>query len=80
VSLLAVGVMGASPTALKPFDPVVFQGVVEATAKELLLPGAIVLLHTPQGEFDFGYGTTELGTTTPPRTDTHFRAASTSLS
>jgi hypothetical protein len=52
VSLLAVGVMGASPTALKPFDPVVFQGVVEATAKELLLP----------------------------RTDTHFRAASTSLS
>ena len=45
-------------------------------AKELLLPGAMVLLHTPQGDFVFGYGTTELGGTTPPRADTHFRAAS----
>jgi hypothetical protein len=26
-------------TNLKPFDPVALQGVVEATAKELLLPG-----------------------------------------
>ena len=34
-------------TNLKPFDPVVIQGVVEATAKELLLPGAMVLLRTP---------------------------------
>jgi len=72
----SVGTMGASPTALKPFDPVAFQGAVEATAKELLLPGAMVLLRTPQGEFAFGYGATELGGTTPPRADTHFRAAS----
>jgi hypothetical protein len=36
-------------TNLKPFDPVALQGVVEATAKELLLPGAMVLLRTPQG-------------------------------
>jgi D-alanyl-D-alanine carboxypeptidase len=72
----SVGIMGVSPTALKPFDPVAFQGAVEATAKELLLPGAMVLLRTPQGEFAFGYGSTELGVTTPPRADTHFRAAS----
>jgi D-alanyl-D-alanine carboxypeptidase len=72
----SVGTMGASPTALKPFDPVAFQGAVEAIAKELLLPGAMVLLRTPQGEFAFGYGATELGGTTPPRADTHFRAAS----
>jgi CubicO group peptidase (beta-lactamase class C family) len=63
-------------TNLKPFDPVALQGVVEATAKELLLPGAMVLLRTPQGDFAFGYGATELGGTTPPRADTHFRAAS----
>src|SRR6516225_2431526 len=68
--------MGASPTALKPFDPVAFQGAVEATAKELLLPGAMVLLRTPQGEFAFGYGSTELGMSTPPRAGTHFRIAS----
>ena len=41
-----------------------------------MLPGAMVLLSTPQGDVVFGYGTTELGTTNPPRVDTHFRAAS----
>jgi D-alanyl-D-alanine carboxypeptidase len=63
-------------TNLKPLDPVALQGVVEATAKELLLPGAMVLLHTPQRNFAFGYGTTELGFTNPPRADTYFRVAS----
>jgi len=63
-------------TNLKAFDPVALQGVMEATAKELLLPGAMVLLRTPQGDFAFGYGATEMGGTIPPRGDTHFRAAS----
>jgi CubicO group peptidase (beta-lactamase class C family) len=63
-------------TNLKPFDPVALQGVVEATAKELLLPGAMVLLRTPQGDFAFGYGVTELGGTIPPTADTYFRAGS----
>jgi D-alanyl-D-alanine carboxypeptidase len=53
-------------TNLKPLDPVALQGVVEATAKELMVPGAMVLLHTPQGNFAFGYGTTELGLTNAP--------------
>src|SRR6202012_5747135 len=43
---------------------------------ELLIPGAVILLRTPQGEFTATYGTTLLGATTPPRADTHFRAAS----
>ena len=63
-------------TNLKPFDPVALQSVVEATAKELLLPGATVLLRTPQGNLAFGYGAAELGGTTSTRADTHFRAAS----
>jgi len=63
-------------TNLKPFDPVALQGLVEATAKKLLLPGAMVLLRTSQGDFAFGYGATELGGTIPPRADTHFRAGS----
>src|SRR6516225_361014 len=63
-------------TNLKSFEPAALQGIVETTAKELLLPGAIVLLRTPQGNIAFGYGATELGGTTSPRADTHFRAAS----
>ena len=77
VVFLACSVTGtAEATNLKPFDPVALQGVAETTAKELLLPGAMVLLRTPQGDFAFGYGATELGGTIPPRADTHFRAAS----
>ena len=72
----SVGGMRASATALKPIDPVALQATVEGLAKELLLPGAMVLLKTPQGNFVFGYGTTELGVTNPPRADTHFRIAS----
>ena len=68
--------MGASTSALKPIDSVALQATVEGLAKELLVPGAMVLLHTPQGDFVFGYGTTELGVTNPPRANTHFRAAS----
>lgn len=68
--------MGASTTALKPFDPVALQATVEAMGKELLLPGAMVILRTKQGDFAFGYGATELGGTTKPRADTHFMTAS----
>lgn len=50
--------------------------MVDTTAKELLIPGAVVLLRTPQGEFTISYGTTLLGATSPPRADTHFRIAS----
>jgi CubicO group peptidase (beta-lactamase class C family) len=78
VAAVACSVSGTAEatTNLKPFEPVGLQGVVETTAKELLLPGAVVLLRTPQGDFSFGYGATELGGTISPRTDTHFRVAS----
>jgi CubicO group peptidase (beta-lactamase class C family) len=76
VVVCSMGAMGAAATNLKPIKPVALQGVVEATAKQLLLPGALVLLHTPQGDFAFGYGATELGGTTAPRADMHFRIAS----
>ena len=76
VTVCSAGAMGASAAALKPFDPVALQETVQATAKELMVPGAMVLLRTPQGEFAFGYGSTELGVTNPPRGDTHFRVAS----
>jgi hypothetical protein len=65
----------AQSSALKPIDPAALQTTVDATAKELLIPGAVVLLRTPQGEFTVTYGTTLLGAKSPPRADTYFRAA-----
>ena len=66
----------AQSSALKPIDPAALQTTIDATAKELLIPGAVVLLRTPQGEFALTYGTTLLGAKSPPRADTYFRAAS----
>jgi D-alanyl-D-alanine carboxypeptidase len=63
-------------SALKPIDQAALQTMVDTTAKELLIPGAVVLLRTPQGEFTVTYGTTLIGATSPPRADTHFRIAS----
>jgi len=63
-------------SALKPIDQVALQSLVDTTIKELLIPGAVVLLRTPQGDFTAASGTTQLGTTSRPGTDTHFRIAS----
>jgi D-alanyl-D-alanine carboxypeptidase len=49
---------------------------VDATAEELLVPGAVVILSTAQDELTVSYGITTLGATIPPRADTHFRIAS----
>ena len=66
----------AGSSALKPIDQSALQAMVDTTARELQVPGAMVLLRTPQGDFTVSSGTTQLGTTTPPRADTHFRIAS----
>src|SRR5205809_3522700 len=63
-------------SALKPIDQAALQTMLDTTAKELLIPGAVVLLRTPQGEFTVSYGTTLLGAVSPPHADTHFRIAS----
>jgi D-alanyl-D-alanine carboxypeptidase len=63
-------------SALKPIDQAALQAAIDATAEELLVPGAVVILSTPQGEFTVSSGTTTLGATISPRADTHFRIAS----
>jgi D-alanyl-D-alanine carboxypeptidase len=63
-------------SGLKPIDAAALQATVDAAAREMLVPGAIVLLRTPQGEVIVSSGTTELGVTIPPRADTYFRIAS----
>ena len=45
-------------SALKPIDKAALQTLVDTTAKKLLIPGAVVLLRTPHGEFTVSYGTT----------------------
>src|SRR4029079_2772514 len=66
----------ASNSALKTIDPQAFQAVVDATAKQLKVPGAMGVLLTPQGNFNAAFGTTELGAQTSPDAITHFRIAS----
>ena len=63
-------------SGLKPIEQSALQTMLNTTAKELLIPGAIILLRTPQGEFTIPYGTTLLGATIPPTADTYFRIAS----
>jgi CubicO group peptidase (beta-lactamase class C family) len=65
-----------SPQNLKKIDRAALQALVDKTAKELLIPGAVVLLRTPQGEFAVTNDTTLLGAKSPPSVDTYFRAAS----
>jgi D-alanyl-D-alanine carboxypeptidase len=66
----------AGASALKPIDQTALQAMVDTTAQELLVPGAVVLLRTPQGQFTVTHGTTQLGTASPPSADTYFRIAS----
>jgi D-alanyl-D-alanine carboxypeptidase len=63
-------------SALKTIDPQRFQAVVAAAADQLVVPGAMVLLRTPQGQYNAAVSTTELGGQTPPAANTHFRIAS----
>lgn len=66
----------STDSALKTIDPKALQAVVDALANELMVPGAMVVLRTPQGSFTTAVGTTEIGAQTPPEATTHFRIAS----
>jgi D-alanyl-D-alanine carboxypeptidase len=68
----------SASAALKPIDQAALQAVVEKATKEMLVPGAIVAIRTPQGSYIAAVGTTELGKQTPPDVNTHFRIASNS--
>ncbi len=83
-ALLGAGATGANPptpvaltsTTLKPISQIALQTMLNATARKLLIPGAVVLLRTPQGEFTATYGTTQIGTMRRPAAGTYFRIAS----
>lgn len=79
-ALLLAGCGGSGSSggdsALRRIDPAALQATVDATAAELLVPGAVVLLRTPQGEFTVTYGSTERNGTTPPAPGDRFRIGS----
>jgi CubicO group peptidase (beta-lactamase class C family) len=81
-SLVSAGLSAEATAAtqtksgLKPIDQGSLQALVGKTARKLHVPGAVVHLRTPQGEFTAAYGTTRLGARIRPRTYTHFRIAS----
>lgn len=62
--------------ALKAIDEAALKVVVEKATKDMRVPGAVVMIRTPQGSYTAAVGTTELGQDAPPDADTHFRIAS----
>lgn len=48
----------------------------EETAEEMLVPGAVMLVRTPDGEITSAYGVTEWNGTTPVTLDDHIRIGS----
>ena len=66
----------AEPAGLKPIEPEALQALVDETMKDMLVPGAVVVLRTPEGNVTATYGATELGGDTRPDADTNFRIAS----
>ncbi|PRC58005.1 D-alanyl-D-alanine carboxypeptidase, partial [Mycobacterium sp. ITM-2017-0098] len=62
--------------ALKPMDATSFRALVERLVADLKVPGAMVVIRSPQGTIDAAVGTTDLAARTPPDATTHFRIAS----
>ena len=68
--------LGAKQSALRPIDAAAMQGTVERLAKEMLVPGAVVILRTPNGEFRTTYGVTTYRGTVPTGFEQHVRVGS----
>ena len=75
---MTTGTMTTAPVnpALQAIDPARLHDVVQKLIDQMRVPGAVVQLRTPQGNFTVAVGTTDLDTQTPPAADTHFRIAS----
>ena len=54
-------------SGLRPITRTALQALLAKTARELHVPGAVISLRTPQGEFTATYGTTRLGSRIRPQ-------------
>jgi D-alanyl-D-alanine carboxypeptidase len=59
-----------------PLDSAAITAQFTKLAKGLMIPGAAMLIRTPDGEVTATYGTTELGGSTPVSLDDHVRVGS----
>ncbi|MBN9738570.1 D-alanyl-D-alanine carboxypeptidase [Pseudonocardia sp. P1] len=64
------------PPVLRTIDPAALQDAVDRTAAQLMIPGAVVEVRTPQGAFTATTGTTRRGATDRPDGATRVRIAS----
>ena len=76
VLVTACAAPGANRTVLRPINAAAMQGTVERVAKEMLLPGAVVILRTPTGNFTSTYGVTTYRGSVPTGLDQHVRVGS----
>lgn len=74
---VACGGSDVTRSALRPVDTTAMQHAVETLAKEMLVPGTVVVLRTPDGEFITTYGTTTHGGTVPPAPTTIYESVRT---
>ena len=66
----------AEAGALNPIDAPSLQRTVETLAKDMLVPGAVVILKTPRGDFSTRYGVNAYKGTAPTGFDQHIRIGS----
>ncbi len=69
-------VAGGATAALLPIDAASLKATVETMAKDLMVPGVVVVLRTPKGDFTTTYGTSTLGAAEPVTLDQHVRIGS----
>lgn len=62
--------------ALLPIDQGAMQRTVEALARDMQLPGAVVIVKTPKGDFSTAYGVTSYQGSTPTAYDQKIRVGS----
>ncbi len=70
------GDSGVDYPALRPIDTAALQTLVETRSKDMLVPGTVVILQTPKGNFTSTYGVTTYQGSTPTSVDQHMRVGS----
>jgi len=67
---------GDGDSVLQPVDPGAMQRTVETLAKDMQVPGAVVIVKTPRGNFSTAYGVTTYQGSTPTAHDQKIRVGS----
>lgn len=67
---------GDGVAGLSPIDSAAMQATVETLAKDMQLPGAVVIVKTPNGNFSTAYGVTSYKGTTPTTFEQKIRVGS----